>query len=192
MGSSSTTKINGLSCWPLLRLFVFAELIPLLRIVNTLDEGIARGMVGKTLRAARCVAILEASVRWCNGSTRPFGGFCHGSNPCRTASFPVENDGLSAVTKDPPNIPGHLGDESEQNVKFPKRLRYRGKGKVLCTIYKRADCYRVYWRARVDGKPVSRFKDFGAYAESKREADKIVTGLVKGSQVAALSPGQAA
>jgi hypothetical protein len=24
-------------------------------------------------------------VRWCNGSTRPFGGLCHGSNPCRTA-----------------------------------------------------------------------------------------------------------
>ncbi len=26
-------------------------------------------------------------VRWCNGSTLPFGGICHGSNPCRTASF---------------------------------------------------------------------------------------------------------
>src|SRR6266498_4769309 len=26
-------------------------------------------------------------VRWCNGSTRPFGGLCHGSNPCRTASL---------------------------------------------------------------------------------------------------------
>ncbi len=27
-----------------------------------------------------------ADVRWCNGSTRPFGGLCHGSNPCRTAN----------------------------------------------------------------------------------------------------------
>src|SRR5206468_13054314 len=26
-------------------------------------------------------------VRWCNGSTEPFGGFSHGSNPCRTAKF---------------------------------------------------------------------------------------------------------
>src|SRR5439155_618861 len=26
-------------------------------------------------------------VRWCNGSTRPFGGLCPGSNPGRTASF---------------------------------------------------------------------------------------------------------
>ena len=76
-------------------------------------------------------------------------------------------------------------------MKFPKRLRFRGKGKVLATIYKRADCYRVYWRARVDGKPVSRFKDFSAYAESKREGDKIVAGLVKGSQAVVLSPGQA-
>lgn len=25
-------------------------------------------------------------VRWCNGSTRPFGGFSHGSSPCRTAN----------------------------------------------------------------------------------------------------------
>jgi hypothetical protein len=30
---------------------------------------------------------LNRLVRWCNGSTRPFGGFCHGSNPCRTASL---------------------------------------------------------------------------------------------------------
>ena len=28
-------------------------------------------------------------VRWCNGSTRPFGGLCLGSNPSRTASLLV-------------------------------------------------------------------------------------------------------
>jgi integrase len=87
---------------------------------------------------------------------------------------------------------GVLGEENEQNVKFPKRLRYKGKGKVLATIYKRPDCYRVYWRARVDGKPKSLFKEFTSYAACKREADKIVTGLAKGSQASALSPGQAA
>jgi hypothetical protein len=27
-------------------------------------------------------------VRWCNGSTRPFGGLCPGSNPGRTANLP--------------------------------------------------------------------------------------------------------
>ena len=39
---------------------------------------------------------------------------------------------------------------------------------------------------------MSRFKDFGSYAEGKREADKIVAGLAKGSQAPVLSPGQAA
>ena len=33
--------------------------------------------------------ICAGHVRWCNGSTRVFGALCHGSNPCRTASFPV-------------------------------------------------------------------------------------------------------
>ena len=84
-----------------------------------------------------------------------------------------------------------LGDESEQNVKFPKRLRHRGKGKVLATIYRRPDCYRLYWRARVDGKPRSRFKDFPTYSAAKRAADKTVTDLAKGSEVPKLTPGQA-
>src|SRR5882724_9597621 len=30
--------------------------------------------------------VLGRCVRWCNGSTMPFGGICHGSNPCRTAT----------------------------------------------------------------------------------------------------------
>ena len=71
--------------------------------------------------------------------------------------------------------------ESEQNVKFPKRLRHRGKGKVLATIYKRPDCYRLYWRARVDGKPKSRMKDCKSYAEAKREGDKVVIRVVNES-----------
>lgn len=46
-------------------------------------------------------------VRWCNGSTRPFGGFGQGSSPCWTANFikmksefilNILNDGLE---KDP-------------------------------------------------------------------------------------------
>jgi hypothetical protein len=76
-------------------------------------------------------------------------------------------------------------------VKYPKRLRHRGKGKVLATIYKRPDFYRLYWRARVDGKPRSQFQDFPTYSEAKRKGDKVVADLVKGSQAAVLSPGQA-
>jgi integrase len=76
-------------------------------------------------------------------------------------------------------------------VKFPKRLRHRGKGKVLATIYKFPHAYRLYWRASVDGKPKSRMRDFKTYAEAKREGDKTVADLVKG-KATGLSPGQAA
>jgi integrase len=77
-------------------------------------------------------------------------------------------------------------------VKFPKRLRHNGKGKVWATIYKRPDgSYRLYWRARVDGKPKSMMKDFPGYAAAKREGDRVVADLAKG-KAAGLSPGQAA
>ena len=52
---------------------------------------------------------------------------------------------------------------------------------------RRPEGYRLYWRARVDGKPVSRFKDFGSYSEAKREGDKVTADLAKGKG-AALSP----
>jgi integrase len=76
-------------------------------------------------------------------------------------------------------------------VKFPKKLRHRGKGRILARIYKRLNCYRLYWRARVDGKPRSQMKDFQTYAEAKREGDKVVTDLAKGKSFM-LSPGQLA
>ena len=84
-----------------------------------------------------------------------------------------------------------MGDESEETVKFPKRLRHRGEGKVLATFYKRPDGYRLYWRARVDGKRRSLMKDFPTYSAAKREADKVLSDLVKGSPVTALSTGHA-
>jgi integrase len=74
-------------------------------------------------------------------------------------------------------------------VKFPKRLRHRGKGKVLATVYRLPDGYRLYWRERVDGKPKSRMKDFSTYSEVKREGDKVVAAKAKGT-VMPLSPGQ--
>jgi hypothetical protein len=70
-----------------------------------------------------------------------------------------------------------LGGESERNVKFPKRLRHRGKGKVLATIYKRPDFYWVYLRARVDGKPRSQMKDFATYSAAKPETPPNVLPL---------------
>ncbi len=53
-------------------------------------------------------------------------------------------------------------------------------------------CYRLYRRIQMpDGKPRSRMKDFGAYAKAKREGDKLVSDLVRGSTVTTLTPGQA-
>ena len=64
-------------------------------------------------------------------------------------SFPGENGESTSAPKILQTFPGHLETEIEQNVKFPKRLRHRGKGKVLVTIYKHTDSYRLYWRTRV-------------------------------------------
>ena len=86
------------------------------------------------------------------------------------------------VPKDSPNIPGEFLAESESNVKFPKKLRFNNRGRPLATIYKRPDCYRLYWRQRgADGKPSSRFKDFTSYTAAKREGDKVVSDVAKGN-----------
>jgi integrase len=97
---------------------------------------------------------------------------------------------LATATKDSPNISWQLGSEDQTKVKFPKRLRYRGKGKVLATIYKRKNCYRLYWRARVEGKPKSLFKDFAGYSAAKQAGDKVIADLVKNAPAAGLLPGQ--
>jgi len=98
---------------------------------------------------------------------------------------------LSAVPKVFPNNPGLLAGESERKMKFPMKLKYRGR--TLATIYGRnaAGYYRLYWRVRADGKPRSRMRDFASYSEAKAEGDRLVRDLAKGSQVTALTPGQA-
>jgi len=74
------------------------------------------------------------------------------------------------------------------NVKYPKRIKYRGK--VLATIYgkcKGRDSYRVAWQ--VAGQ--RRMASFPSYSRAKRHADGLVKDLAKGSQVTALHPAQA-
>lgn len=79
------------------------------------------------------------------------------------------------------------GAESERAVKFPKRVKFRGR--VLATIYKPKGypLYRVAWF--VAGK--RRMQAFPRYSEAKRHADTLVKDLAKGSQVTALTPAQA-
>ena len=73
-------------------------------------------------------------------------------------------------------------------MKFPKHIKRRRK--VLATIYgksKSYPLYRVSWT--VAGKRM--MKAFPRYGEAKRHADELVKELAKGSQVTALTPGQA-
>jgi integrase len=121
-----------------------------------------------------------------------------GSSPTSGANFPNENGISSQTPQDSPNITAELPGESEEAVKFPKRLRYKGKGKVLATIYKRPahPPYRLYWRATTlneagQSTRKSHTKDFATYSEAKRAGDKQVAELAKASDAAKLTPGQA-
>src|SRR5262249_14304108 len=117
-----------------------------------------------------------------------------GSSPSRGTIFPLENESTCKATKDSLNISEEFPEECAIVVKFPKRLRYRDRGKPLATIYKRpgqSQPYRLYWRARVDGKPRTHFRDFSTYSAAKKAGDKVVADRAKGSQAMELSPGQA-
>jgi len=61
------------------------------------------------------------------------------SNPCRTASFIEQIAGLPLASKNSPNIPGDLEHEDEKDVKYPKRLRHKGKGRVPAGLLTKAD-----------------------------------------------------
>jgi len=78
-------------------------------------------------------------------------------------------------------------DEKERPVKFPVKLKHRGR--VLARIYAQnaKQFYRLYWR--IGGK--SRFKEFRTYSAAKQEGDALVKQLAEGSQVTALTPKQA-
>jgi integrase len=106
-----------------------------------------------------------------------------GSSPAMRTIFPqqIEENGS------PDTVPTQETPELAK-VKFPKRIRHRGK--VLAAIY--AKCkgrasYRVAWQVAGQRKMAS----FASYALAKLHADKLVKDLAKGSQVTALHPAQA-
>src|ERR1700677_4592765 len=120
-----------------------------------------------------------------------------GSSPTFGANLTVDNKVVTHVSenfpKDSPNnsaFPAAKapdGGSEERAVKFPVKLKYRGQ--VLARIYAKTPTppYRLYWR--VDRK--NRIREFPKYADAKREGDKLVTELAKGSQATALSSKQA-
>ena len=74
-------------------------------------------------------------------------------------------------------------------MRFPMRIKHRGQ--VLATLYGKSKAYPAYRLAwRVTGK--RRMERFQTYSEAKRRADALVKELAQGSQVTALTPGQAA
>ena len=84
--------------------------------------------------------------------------------------------------------PAIFQPESEKDVKFPKRIKFRGR--VLATIYGKCqgrESYRVSWT--VTGQ--RRMASFARYGEAKRHADQLVKELAKGSQATSLNPAQA-
>jgi integrase len=94
----------------------------------------------------------------------------------------IEDSGASdtVLTQETPEL-------DSAKVKFPKRIKHRGR--VLATIYKPKSypLYRVAWT--IAGK--RQMKAFERYGDAKRHADKLVKDLATGSQVAALTAGQA-
>ena len=84
-------------------------------------------------RGGGAIILTFRFVRWCNGSTRPFGGFCHGSNPCRTATFTGEIDGTpipdTVLTQETASF-------KEVPMKWPQQIRHRKNGPVLAKIYR--------------------------------------------------------
>jgi hypothetical protein len=107
-----------------------------------------------------------------------------GSSPSRGTTFPKENEQTGAtdtvLTQETP--------ESEAKVRFPKRIEYRGR--TFATIYAKSESYPLYRVAwTVSGRRL--MKSFNRYGEAKRHADELAKDLAKGSQVAALTPGQA-
>src|ERR1019366_7642530 len=78
---------------------------------------------------AERLAWKQRFARWCNGSTADSGSVCHGSNPCRAANFPQQNEVLAETD----TIPAQNAAESESgNMRFPKTVRYR---RAECKIY---------------------------------------------------------
>src|SRR5437763_463583 len=100
-------------------------------------------------------------------------------------SFPPENDGVSSSRTDSAQ---NQPESEEENVKWPKRVKHRGK--VLATIYRKSKNYPFY-RLAYYAAGKRHLISLASYSEAKAKADKLVRDLAKGSQVAALTATQA-
>jgi hypothetical protein len=87
-----------------------------------------------------------------------------------------------------------LDNQDEASMKFPRRLRHKGQGKVWARIYKSKNTGRfvLYWRADVNGKRKQLLKEFRLYSEALKFGKQKVTELATGKLSSTLSPTQIA
>ncbi len=121
-------------------------------------------------------------VRWCNGSTELFGGFSHGSNPCRTTKKTKELGHLPVFCTDfaqhrPSSPPG---------AKFPLLVEFKGQRAAIYQPAKGYDFYRVCFR--VTGK--RRMLTYTNFASAKKAAEEKVRELYKGNHSVGLTAKQ--
>ena len=123
------------------------------------------------------------SVRWCNGSTELFGGFSHGSNPCRTTNLSNESDVSSDVCTEFAQNPARPADK---RVRFPVTIRHRTS---TAKIYAPAGKF-AYYRVAFTTAGKRKMQTFAVYSDAKATAERIVRDAANGSQAAALSASQ--
>lgn len=123
-------------------------------------------------------------VRWCNGSTTPFGGVCFGSNPSRTANNSGQFEGSEVHRTDP----AQKLEPLPRKVTFPQHIKHR-RGEAV--IYGKSENYPFYRVIHRDSTNKRVIRSFKAYGEAKAAAEKTARDLAKGSQAPSLTASQA-
>jgi integrase len=99
-------------------------------------------------------------------------------NPQQNETFPIPDTVSTQETL----------ESERQKVKFPKKLKHRGR--VFATIYGKSKSYSLYRVAWTTGGR-RLMKAHPSYSDALKHADGLVSELAKGSQVPALTAGQA-
>jgi integrase len=135
------------------------------------------------LRGDGRVLISGGRVRWCNGSTTPFGGVCFGSNPSRTANNSAQFEGFEVHR----TVSAQLFDPVARKVTFPQHITHR---KAEAVIYGKSEKYPFYRVVHRDCTHKRVIRSFKTYAKAKAAADKAVRDLASGSAAASLTAQQ--
>jgi hypothetical protein len=131
----------------------------------------------------RSVLLWARFVRWCNGSTELFGGFSHGSNPCRTTTISKEIEGFLDSRTTGAQIVREL---TEPKMRFPKTISHFSAAVKIYGKKKNYPFYRMVYR--VAGK--RQMSHFAKYSDAQKAAKKKAEEIYNGSVASALSASQ--